>query len=203
MAEFLSQMHFDELNACDPADVSKRTGAVYNAQTGCYELMVWNGFYSIDPKNGKIALQSGTGEHYNDYIHIFIINYMSRAKAVHPSGTWVSEKDLVGGSGFFRGPHLLPVQAICDRFGNDLDAFKTVCETLGGKPVDFADAAFSFEITPKIPVAVLYWLGDEDFPSEARMLFDKTIEAHLALDIVFAVAVEVCAALAKTYIHGA
>ncbi len=58
-----------------------------------------------------------------------------------------------------------------------------------------ADAAFLFNITPTIPVAVLYWQGDEDFPSEARLLFDRTIEQHLPLDIIYALSVEVCHAL--------
>jgi len=34
--------------------------------------------------------------------------------------------------------------------------------------------------------------GDEDFPSEARLLFDRTIQQHLPLDIIYALAVEVC-----------
>ncbi len=55
-----------------------------------------------------------------------------------------------------------------------------------------ADAAFSFQITPNIPVAVLLWLGDEEFGSQANLLFDKTISQHLPLDIIYALAVEVC-----------
>jgi hypothetical protein len=55
-----------------------------------------------------------------------------------------------------------------------------------------ADAAFSFSITPRIPVAVLLWVGDDEFESEAKLLFDKTIVQHLPLDIIYALAVEIC-----------
>lgn len=60
-----------------------------------------------------------------------------------------------------------------------------------------ADAAYVFKITPNIPVAVLLWLGDEDFGAEAKLLFDRTIGMHLPLDIIFALAVEVCREISK------
>jgi hypothetical protein len=55
-----------------------------------------------------------------------------------------------------------------------------------------ADAAYRFDITANIPVAVLLWAGDDEFPSEAKMMFDRTISRHLPLDIIFSLAVEVC-----------
>jgi hypothetical protein len=60
-----------------------------------------------------------------------------------------------------------------------------------------ADAAASFTLCEKLPVALLYWAGDEEFPAEAKLLFDETIAAHFALDIVFALAVGVCEEFAR------
>ena len=108
------------------------------------------------------------------------------------SGEWISEKDLPGGPTFFRGPHLLPTNLISNRFGNDLQSFCERCKKLGGTQLQLADAAFSFIITKDIPVAVLYWIGDEEFPAEAKILYDKSIAEPLPLDIVFALAFEVC-----------
>jgi len=105
---------------------------------------------------------------------------------------WVSEKDIKGGAAFFRGPHTLPTDWISSRFENDIKAFGQACEKLGGTPLAFGDAAFVFEITPAVPVAVVYWQGDEEFPPETKLLFDRTIDRHLPLDIIFALAVEIC-----------
>jgi hypothetical protein len=41
-------------------------------------------------------------------------------------------------------------------------------------------------------VAVLYWAGDDDFSPKSKLLYDKTITEHLASDILFALAVEIC-----------
>ena len=89
----------------------------------------------------------------------------------------------------------LPTQILATAFGNDLPGFMVAGKRLGGSPLPMADAAFSFEITPRIPVAVLLWQGDEEFESQAKLLFDKTIAQHLPQDIIYALAVEVCHAL--------
>ncbi len=115
-----------------------------------------------------------------------------KAKNIPLSGQWISEKDIPGGSGFFRGPHTLPTQLVAQAFGNDLPGFLGAGKRLGGKPLPMADAAFSLEVTPRIPVAVLLWLGDEEFESQVNLLFDRTIAQHLPLDIIYALAVEVC-----------
>ncbi|MCP4579194.1 MAG: DUF3786 domain-containing protein [Deltaproteobacteria bacterium] len=52
-------------------------------------------------------------------------------------------------------------------------------------------------MAPRIPVAVLLWKEDDEFPVESRTLFDRSIIEHLALDIVFALAVEVFEKIAK------
>jgi hypothetical protein len=64
-------------------------------------------------------------------------------------------------------------------------------------PFNMADAAYRFQIAPRIPVAVLYWTGDEDFPAESKILYDRTIAEHLAADIIFALAVVICERIGK------
>ncbi|MCF6248899.1 MAG: DUF3786 domain-containing protein [Desulfobacula sp.] len=192
MTDYLDKIHFNDLNACDPGDVIARTGCRYDANTNQYEIDIWDHTYVIDIKHCDIRPEAAGGSIYHDYLYLFVLHYLMKVQNLAPSGTWVSEKDIVGGAAFFRGPHLLPVQLIVDTFNDDLSAFKNACNKLNGKSIEFADAAFWFQITPKIPVAVLYWQGDEDFPSEAKLLFDKSIEQHLPLDIIYALAVEVC-----------
>lgn len=197
MADNLTRVHFEDLMACDPKDVEKRTHAESDPDSKQFELRVWNNDYIVVPEESRISPKTSGGSAYQDFLYLFIIHYLIHGQPVSLSGTWVSEKDIKGGEGFFRGPHLIPVQSIVDAVNNDIEVFKKVCEQLHGTPVDFADAAFSFEIVPAIPAALLFWEGDEDFPSEVKMLFDQTIDRHLALDIIFALAVEVCATVTK------
>jgi hypothetical protein len=41
---------------------------------------------------------------------------------------------------------------------------------------------------PKIPVFLILWLKDEEYPPRADLLFDSTCEAQVPLDIIWSIA---------------
>ena len=94
----------------------------------------------------------------------------------------VSPRSFSGGIEFFTGPHTIPGDRLLNQFGNDLECFKAVCENLGAMPIVYADAAYSFLFFPRLPVAILLWTADDEFPARASMLVDWTADQHLALD---------------------
>lgn len=192
MSQLIDNILFCDLSACDPEDVIKRTGALYDERKGVYRLDIWGRSYDVIPEQSRIIPRGEGLDTYRDYLYLFLLHYLMNAKEIPLSGQWVSEKDITGGAAFFRGPHTLPTQILAQAFGKDLQAFLDAGKRLGGTSLPMADAAFSFEITPKIPVAVLLWLGDDEFESEAKLLFDKTVEQHLPLDIIYALSVEIC-----------
>lgn len=198
MTTYVDRNYFEELGKANPTDICRKDRCHYNPDTKSYTLSIWEHEYIIDWTNNSIVRSSEISPQPHPYFYLFIIYYLLLPQDIRLQREWISEKDLPGGATFFRGPHLLPTSLISDRFGNDLQDFCNSCRKLGGTPLTLADAAFSFTITKDIPVAVLYWTGDEDFPAEAKILYDKAIGDLLPLDIVFALAVEVCARFAAT-----
>ena len=191
MNKWVDRQYFRELADAAPAQICRNKRADYDTFSGAYSVKIWNESYAINPKQETITV-SPADFVPQEYFPVFLLYYLLRIGDNRPGNDWISEKDLPGGATFFRGPHLLPTSLISDSFGNDLQAFINCCYTLGGKPLEMADAAFEFLITPEIPVAILYWIGDEDFPAEAKMLFDRSMINFMPLDVVFALAVEVC-----------
>jgi hypothetical protein len=39
---------------------------------------------------------------------------------------------------------------------------------------NLGDASYAFWALPRVPVLVVYWLGDEEFPSSAQILFEAS-----------------------------
>ena len=192
MTQFIDEIFFKDLAQMDPGDVCRRASCRYDDVSGGYAMSVWGDTYEILPSLSRVQCAGRSDAAFFDYFALFAVHCLLKAKETDPSGEWISEKDVPGGSAFFRGPHLVPTQMITRRFENNLDAFKARCEERQGCPLDMADAAYGFEITPRVPVAVLYWIGDEDFSAESKVLFDRTVSDHLALDVIYALAVGVC-----------
>jgi hypothetical protein len=197
MADFIDNIFFKDLVAQEPKDVCRRTLCQFDADRQCYILSVWGNRYRVFPYHSKIECADQQIQPSHNYLSLFIVHYLLKAKAIEASNEWISEKDIPGGATFFRGPHEIPTHLIVHRFKNDIKAFNNRCAQLHGTPLNMADATYRFEITSKIPVAVIYWCGDDDFPAESKLLFDRTIFTHLPLDIIYALAVGICDTLAK------
>jgi hypothetical protein len=197
MTKYVDPSYFKRLRELDPEDVCKRASCQYDRESKRYILHVWGYEYTIDPETRMMKQLQNNAYIPHEYFYIFIIYYLIYVKDIAISKDWISEKDMPGGTTFFRGPHVIPTHLITDAYKNNVQLFKKSCEQLGGTMINQADAAVIFHITPKIPVSVLYWEGDEEFPPEAKILFDKSITHHLTLDIIFSIAVEICIRIAK------
>lgn len=197
MAEIIDQSYFTALAEADHKTLCRNNRCSYSEKNRCYTVTIWDWQYRICPSESIIEAGSVTTGHPHEYMALFSIYYLLSQNDSPLEGEWISEKDLPGGPTFFRGPHRIPTDLISSQFGNDLKAFSARCEQLGGTRLEMADAAFCLEITPDIPVALLYWTGDEDFPAEAKILYDRSIIGRLSLDILFALAVGVCDRVGK------
>ena len=197
MTNSIDKIHFQDLAKQDPADVCRRALCKYDDVKQFYTVSVWGEEYAIYPHEFKIDRIGNNVQSPHDYLCLFIIHYLLKSKEIEIAGEWISEKDVPGGTTFFRGPHAIPTHLISKQYVNNIKEFRRRCEQLHGTSLDIADVAYGFEITAHIPVAALYWEGDDEFLPEAKILYDKTINKHLAPDIIFALAVEICTKLGR------
>jgi Domain of unknown function (DUF3786) len=195
MADYVDASYWQVLEQADPAVLCRRGRCQYHPDSGDYTLHLWGIDYLIAVhRQAIINTTEGTPSH--PYFNVFIVSYLLLEGDISVVGEWISEKDFPGGATFFRGPHVVPSMLITERYGNDLQDFAAQCQELGGTPLSLADRAFFFRIAAEVPVAVLYWSGDADFPAEAKILFDRSLIDGLQLDVVYSLAVTICHRLA-------
>jgi hypothetical protein len=125
--------------------------------------------------------QAGRWEVAGDLqLELVTLLYLSQVTAISPlTGEFISVADLKEAH-YFTGPHQLPVDTLLERFGHDLPGFQRASRSLGGDPLDLADAAFKFLPLPRVPVYYLFWLGDDEFPPLFKVLFDRAIETYFS-----------------------
>jgi hypothetical protein len=165
-------------------EVSRRS--LSPARDGGFELAFLDRAYLVHPPSRRIAGPRQDRLLEDPEFELLALTYLAQAQELPLDGQWISEKDLPGGSTFFRGPHALPVQPLLGRFGGDLEAFRRAGQALGGQGLQFGDAAFHFLALPRIPTACVLWRLDEEFPARATMMFDRTLSRQLPLDVVLA-----------------
>jgi hypothetical protein len=204
MCQKIDRSFFTRLFKMEPADVCRRSLAEYDTDRMLYRIVAFGETFEVSPAAGDIKpardpSSAGRAEEpVSVELGLLILFYLLGAREVPLSGKWVNEFSLRGGALFFRGPHAIRNSEISDRFGMDDEGFRKVCTKLGARPVQMGDAAYRFQVLPRIPVVVVLWYGDEEFEASAKLLMDSTIDSHLPLDVIYAMAVELVNLLMAT-----
>jgi hypothetical protein len=165
----------------DPAELAQRAGCTQEARSAL-GLRYFGQEYMLHPPAFSIE-QADTGDSPSDFVCALILSYLATADGTPPSGQWISYRDLPGGMFYaqaFRG--YAEVRLARGLRGGGVDAFRRGAETLGGRTIDIGHAGYAFQVFPHLHLAAVYWLGDEDFPSQASILFEDTAPHYMSID---------------------
>jgi len=187
-------LYWEALGTSLADEICRRTEAVYDENRRGYILPVLDQRQAILPHEQRILVWRGGAfeeEDYRDNFYLMVLLYLLNAKGGEPGGNWISEKELKGGTTFFRGPHALPVGDIQRAFGKDAEGFIHAGIRLGGVEIPFGDKGIALKVFPKVPLAYVLWQEDQEFPARVTVLFDATIQGQFSLDGVWCLVSEV------------
>ncbi len=185
---------WDEICELDSADVCKRTCSTFSKTEEGYTVKSFGIEFKVFPCDRKIECHQPGGElflgKFKDFFRLSVLWYFASAKEIPFSDCLVKPTDVKGGHRFSTGTHVLPLDAIAERFGKDPEAFVRHAEQYGAERTKgLGDVAVRFYPLPRVPVTMLLWKEDEEFPPRVDMFFDSTCEFQISLsDIVWAVA---------------
>jgi len=124
---------------------------------------------------------------------ILLLNYLQRKPSAPSSGqpdlqsdNPISPLQLPNGDVFFRGPHALPSARLEEAFGNDPQGFLKAGKCLGGAALSKGDASFCLKALPCIDIYFYLYSADEEFPTQAKIMFNRSITDYLPLDSIWA-----------------
>ncbi len=172
----------------DHTGITLRTGALYDPHRGKYLLDYLGERYEISPDGSVQKEASREAVPYND--QVLILQYLCSASGLPPRGHWLSFLELPHGElhhAPFQHDALIP---LARAFGHRLEAFSLAARILGGEKLSLGDCAAKFLAFPKLPLAVIIWSGDEEFPPRASILFDAVAPTHLSTAALWVLGVE-------------
>jgi hypothetical protein len=171
------------LRLLDPELVAARSGIAYSAPGpghGEFHFPLWGESVFVSWPN--LTCNDKNGDEYPLLIGALLLYYLVTSDGSPLTGKWVSFADLPDGRTYSQAFQGYTGNEIVRAFGLDLDAFKSACVKAGGEAMSLGDASFSFRPLPRLPLLVTYWLGDEDFPSSCKILFDSSAAHYLPID---------------------
>lgn len=171
------------LQAQDPSLVAARSGITHSTvgpDRVELQIPIW-GDVCILPFP-RLTGYNSRGDPLPDFLQTLLLYYLVTADGMPLTGRWVSFADLPDGRMYNTAFQGYSGDEIVKRFGMDLDTFGSACSKAGGNFIEIGSASFVFQALPRVPLMTTYWLGDEEFPSSCKILFDESAGHYLPLD---------------------
>ena len=184
---------WETLAGLDPKDVCAGAHADHDTSSGTYSLTAFGIDFRIIPATRTISSDDPRAAlflgRYKDFFRLAALWYMTSAKDIPATGRLIRPLDVKGGQRFFTGTHVLPLDHVQERYGRDKAGFITQGMKFGAKIASLGDAAVRLYPLPRVPVTMILWLEDEEFPARATLFFDSTVDFQILLsDLVWSVA---------------
>ncbi len=182
------------LSQVDPPDLARRGGLSF--QEGQLALSLFGKRYVIRIP-AFVAADPAKDEDCPEELQILLLDYLKNGGGTQPRGHWIGFRELPDGGFYWRAFQGYSGDQLVRDLAGDTAAFRRAAETLGGETLEIGDAAYSFRALPQLPMAVVWWAGDEEFPAKASVLFDETASHYLPTDGLAILGRMLCRKLAK------
>lgn len=183
---------WDDLRRLAPENVCRRAGVDFDNKSEIYNMKSFGTDISVFPKEeifaGNSPLSGIILQRLGYFSRLSMISYLVNFKDIPLTGQLMKPVNLKGGDIFFRGSHMLPLDKLAERYGNDAEAFLKRGKELGGEIMKYGDVSMKLHPLPKFPAILILWKTDEEFPARFDLLLDSSSELQLPIDIIWSIA---------------
>ena len=168
----------------DPLTIAETTDGVYRGAEGVprVEIPFLHSWFSLDLL--PYRLRAGHEEVDTLPLRVLVLLHLiagaeNQGTAVRVMGQWIDGRSLQHGA--VLGAHFSKTTTeTLDRFFSlDYESRMGRALAWGGRPLDLGDEGLLFRFFPRLPVALIHWKGDEEFPPAAKILFDVSASNYM------------------------
>jgi hypothetical protein len=170
----------EALSHVKPSKLALRGGCQRDAD-GSFRLAFFWQEYVISGDDFTVR-RADTGEEPSSFTQGLILTYLATADGTTPSGRWIGLRELPDGMFYAQAFQGYSGNRLVRELQGGIETFRCAAETLDGEPLAIGDAGYVFTILPRVRLAVVYWRGDEEFPSQVQVLFEDTTAHYLPTD---------------------
>ena len=161
-----------KFRACSLEDMTRCSG--YPSDGNALTIEFLGGHYKVEyPSGNLVSVPISEGE-LPLATQILILHYLTKLAEISDTGKLISFKELPGGAIYikpFSGRAIEPMVRI---FGSIPDRLLEIATRLGGHSNGLGDVGVTLRVFPRIPVSLILWRADDEFPASGNILFDAS-----------------------------
>lgn len=144
--------------------------------------------FAVSTKTGKITvLPAHTAATQNELFNIYTFFWYCSPLA-HFRDEWLPFASLKNAGVFASAFQKGTLDVLAKTFAGHADALEEALLALGGKKLAVGDVGYEISAFSEIPMRVIFWDQDEEFPAQANMLFDKSSTEFIHVESIVTIA---------------
>lgn len=132
--------------------------------------------YLVKPKDRTIS--STLGEPPRDDVSILVLHYLIgiRKERSVEKEEWISFREIEGGISFLPAFEETVIKPLVGGFNQDPGGLiRNLLQRFGGRTAECGDVGVEISPFPEGIIRIVFWKGDEEIPSQATILFDRSL----------------------------
>jgi hypothetical protein len=168
-----------QLKALDPYQAAYMAGCNYHLDEagGHFVVPFFGQQYTVTFP--KIAVLGSGGAEADITTRLLILHYLIHADGVPPADHWIAFRELPDGRIYDAAFQKRSPARLAQTYGTDARGFDAAAQALGGERIQFGDIAYRFRLLPRLAMAVILHLGDDEFAPRVNVLFDAAAGHYL------------------------
>jgi len=120
------------------------------------------------------------GKELNLTNQILVLHYLNGVKDIPIAHQYISFRQVPSGEFYYPAFQRRSTVPLLKVFGKNPEGFRTIAEKIGGRTINLGDIGIEIFVFPKVPIRLILWLEEEEFPPELQILFDASIIEFLS-----------------------
>jgi hypothetical protein len=141
-----------------------------------WQLPVLDDALEVDLSSRRVTTRDGND--VGPAWRILVLHYLaidSRPERLPPEVTFAGLPTARSYAGVYHGR---VISRLCATAGREARRLSAAAKSLGGKPAGGGDAAFDFDVFPRVTLRLIWHAPDDEFPPSATLLLPANIESY-------------------------
>jgi hypothetical protein len=164
-----------------PEAAAARAGVRFHgtaAAHGWFEMPFFGSQYRVGWPDAEVSVRD-SADRVLIAVRLLLVHYLTTADGTPMASRWITFRQVPGGLGYWAAFQGRSSRRLAQRFGSDVESFVRAAEALRGERLAFGDAAFMFRALPRVWMAVVLHVADEEFGPDVNLLFDGSADHYL------------------------
>lgn len=155
-----------------PEEMAQASG--YPLKDNLFEINFLGQAFTVKYPTGRFDPEPNLEGELPIFAQILVLHYLSSKSMAQNEGKLISYKEIPGGSIYIQPFTNRAIRPLVKLFGDNPQRLLEVAARVGGKAISHGDASVTIDVFPRIPVTLVLWAGDDEFPASGNILFDAS-----------------------------